>query len=96
MRDDDDVPNGTRWACFRHSVIGHLLASPPPVGELGSALDALASRTWVHPISHEPVQCGRSTIERWLSAEPLLMRSGRSGDAPRSVRQPSAPGERSA
>jgi putative transposase len=66
MRDDDDVPNGTRWACFRHSIIGHLLASPPPAGELGAALDALASRTWVHPTSGEPVRCGRSTIERWL------------------------------
>lgn len=66
MRDDDDVPSGTRWACFRLSVIGHLLSSPPPAGALGAALDALASRTWVHPTSREPVRCGRSTIERWL------------------------------
>jgi len=66
MTSKDDVPTGTRWACFRHSIIGHLLASPPPAGELGAALDALASRTWVHPTSGEPVRCGRSTIERWL------------------------------
>jgi len=59
MRDDDDVPSGTRWACFRHSIIGHLLASPPPAGELGAALDALASRKWIHrKPSAEDVGCG--------------------------------------
>lgn len=66
MADDDDVPTGTRWACFRHSIIGQLLASPPAAGELGAALDALASRTWVHPTTREPMRIGRSTIERWL------------------------------
>jgi hypothetical protein len=66
MGDDDDVPTGTRWACFRHSIIGHLLASPPAAGELGAALDALASRTWVHPTTGDPMRIGRSTIERWL------------------------------
>lgn len=66
MSDDDRVPSGTRWAYFRHSVIGPLLACPPPPGELGAALSALASQTWVHPTTRDPMRIGRSTIERWL------------------------------
>lgn len=64
--DNDVVPIGTRWACFRHSIIGQLLACPPPPGELGAALDTLASRVWRHPTTREPMRVGRSTIERWL------------------------------
>ena len=66
MGDKDDVPSGTRWAFFRHSIIGRLLACPPPRGELGAALDGLASQTWVHPTTRDPMRLGRSTIERWL------------------------------
>jgi putative transposase len=53
------------WAHFRFSVIGQLLAAPPPKGELKAALRALAERSWVHPSSGEPVRFGVSTIERW-------------------------------
>jgi transposase InsO family protein len=54
-----------RWALFRFSVVGPLLASPPAPGELQGALEELASRAWRHPITGEPARFGRSTIERW-------------------------------
>ena len=56
-----------RWAQFRFSVIGALLAAPPPRGALAEELRALAATTWRHPISGAPLRFGRSTIERWLS-----------------------------
>lgn len=55
-----------RWAHLRFSVIGQLLAAPPPKGALRAEIKALAARTWQHPISGEPVRFGASTIERWL------------------------------
>ncbi len=54
-----------RWAHLRFSVIGQLLAAPPPKGGLKSAIEALSQRTWVHPSMGEPVRFGFSTIERW-------------------------------
>jgi putative transposase len=55
-----------RWAHLRFSVIGQLLAAPPPKGKLRAELKKLAARTWQHPITGEPVRFARSTIERWL------------------------------
>jgi len=46
-------------------VIGPLLAAPPESGQLQAQLDTLASRTWRHPQTGQPLQLGRSTIERW-------------------------------
>jgi putative transposase len=54
-----------RWAEFKFSVIGQLLAAPPPKGELAAAIAALAQRTWHHPITDEHTRFGFSTIERW-------------------------------
>jgi transposase InsO family protein len=54
-----------RWGAFRFSVIGHLLAAPPPKGELAAAIAALAERTWRHPILCTHTRFGFSTIERW-------------------------------
>ena len=54
-----------RWAHLRFSVIGQLLAAPPPKGELKAAIAALAERTWQHPTTGEPVRFGFSTIEDW-------------------------------
>jgi putative transposase len=54
-----------KWATFRFSVIGLLLAAPPRRGELAGAIAALAERTWQHPISGKPTRFGFSTIERW-------------------------------
>jgi hypothetical protein len=46
-------------------VVGPLLTCPPPPGELGSHLAALASRRWTHPTTGEATRYGVSTIERW-------------------------------
>jgi len=55
-----------RWARFRFSVIGPLLAAPPERGELQEQLKSLAAKKWHHPISGQRVQFGLSTIERWF------------------------------
>lgn len=55
-----------RWAHLRFSVVGQLLAAPPPKGELRAELKKLAQRTWQHPITGAPVRFALSTIERWL------------------------------
>ena len=54
-----------RWAHFRFSVIGPLLAAPPDRGQLQERLQELAAKKWRHPISGEWVVLGLSTIERW-------------------------------
>jgi transposase InsO family protein len=54
------------WAHLRFSVIGHLLAAPPPKGLLRLELKKLAERTWKHPITGEDVRFGFSTLERWF------------------------------
>jgi hypothetical protein len=54
-----------RWAYFRFSVVGPLLAAPPGPGELSGEFKTLAQKTWRHPITDEAVQFGISTIERW-------------------------------
>jgi len=55
-----------RWAHLRFSVIGHLLAAPPPKGELRAEIEALAARQWRHPTTGDLVRFGFSTIERWF------------------------------
>jgi len=55
-----------RWAHLRFSVVGPLLAAPPPPGELKAALTALANQQWLHPVTGEPTRFAFSTIERWL------------------------------
>jgi putative transposase len=54
-----------RWARLRFSVVGPLLAAPPPRGELALELSRLADKVWRHPASGEPVRFARSTVERW-------------------------------
>lgn len=54
-----------RWAHFRFSVIGPLLAAPPSAGQLQEQLGALAAKKWRHPISGEWTVLGFSTLERW-------------------------------
>jgi putative transposase len=55
-----------RWANLRHSIIGALLAAPPRRGELRTAIEALAAKTWQHPITGKHVSFAYSTLERWL------------------------------
>jgi len=54
-----------RWAHFRFSVIGTLLAAPPARGQLQGQLEELAAKRWRHPITGEWTLFGLSTIERW-------------------------------
>ena len=55
-----------RWAHLRFSVIGQLLAAPPPKGALRGELQKLAARDWRHPTTGMPVRFSVSTIERWF------------------------------
>jgi len=61
----DETRRPQRWAEFRFSVVGPLLAAPPARGTLHATLVRLAATTWRHPITGEPVRFGVSTIERW-------------------------------
>ena len=54
-----------RWANLRFSVVGPLLAAPPPRGELQTELERLAAKQWRHPVTNEPTRFGLKTIERW-------------------------------
>lgn len=66
MSDNDVTTRRERWARFRFSVIGTLLAAPPPPGELEQALRELAGRSWRHPIDATSLRLGFSTIQRWF------------------------------
>lgn len=57
-----------RWARLRFAIIGPLLAAPPAPRELQAALQALAQKTWRHPVSGVELSFGVSTIERWYYA----------------------------
>lgn len=57
--------NSAAFARFRFSVIGPLLSSPPASGELQQTLAALAEKQWLHPVTHQPMTLGISTLERW-------------------------------
>ena len=65
MESSNKESNRERWARFRFSVIGPLLAAPPDKGELRSELEKLKSRVYRHPITGVPTRFGLSTIERW-------------------------------
>jgi len=54
-----------RWAHFRFSVVGPLLAAPPAAGELQKQLEHLSAKTWRHPVTEQPVQFSFPTLERW-------------------------------
>ena len=64
--DEHDGPTHRAWAHFRFSVVGPLLSCPAPRGELRGAIEALAEKSWRHPVSGEWVKFSFSTIERWL------------------------------
>src|SRR5258708_3922284 len=57
-----------RWAQFRFSIIGPLLAQPPEPGELEARLTELSHKTYKNPITGEAQCFGASTIERWYYA----------------------------
>jgi transposase InsO family protein len=61
----DGTGREQRWARFRFSVIGPLLAAPPERGELREELEILARKKWRHPITGQSVQFSLPSIERW-------------------------------
>jgi transposase InsO family protein len=63
-----DPPQRDRWARLRFSIIGPLLAAPPPEGELQAALKSLAAKSWRHPLADREICFGVSTLERWYYA----------------------------
>lgn len=65
MDDKPDVCLEERWAHLRFSIVGPLLSAPPKKGELRSALEALAQKLWLHPLSGEQTTFSFPTIERW-------------------------------
>lgn len=60
------LSSSERWAHFRFAIVGPLLAAPPESGELKAAIEALAEKTWHHPIGGDPVKFAFATIERWF------------------------------
>lgn len=68
MDNETAVSVHERWAHLRFSVVGPLLASPPPPGQLKAQLERLAERQWQHPGTGEPVRFAASTIQRWYYA----------------------------
>jgi transposase InsO family protein len=68
MKSHNDESSTERWARFRFSVIGPLLAAPPPKGQLRAELQRLALKVFQHPVTGAPTSFGLSTIERWYYA----------------------------
>jgi transposase InsO family protein len=65
MTDSPSSRSPESWAHLRFSIIGPLLAAPPPAGQLKLELTALAQKTWRHPVTGQPCRFAFSTIERW-------------------------------
>jgi len=63
-----DPSQRDRWARLRFSIIGPLMAAPPPAGQLHSALGALALKTWRHPDTGLDITFGLSSLQRWYYA----------------------------
>ena len=64
-----------KWAEFRFGVVGVLLFSPPPAGELRSILKELSARSWKHPITGAYTKYSYSAIERWYYRAKIEQRS---------------------
>jgi putative transposase len=65
---DEKAGRHQRWAHLRFSIVGPLLAAPPPHGELERELEKLAAKQWLHPVTAQPVGFALSTIQRWYYA----------------------------
>lgn len=55
-----------RWARLRFNVVRPLLEAPPPTDRLHDAFEALAAKSWQHPITNESIQFSVLSIERWF------------------------------
>lgn len=62
----EKMPMWQRWAQFRFAVIGKLLSSPPPKGQLQKTIERLSRQIYQHPVdANRRISIGASTIERW-------------------------------
>ena len=68
MKSVVDPRNRDRLARLRFAIIGPLLAAPPAPKALYAALQALAVRSWRHPVTGLDVCFAVSTLERWYYA----------------------------
>jgi len=66
MNHTPDRSTSELWARFRFSVVGSLLSSPPARGQLKAAIEALAAKTWTHPVDGREIRFAAVTIERWF------------------------------
>jgi putative transposase len=63
---DPKMPRWQHWAQFRFAVIGGLLSSPLENGQLQRELQALARKSYQHPLAPDKrISPSFSTIERW-------------------------------
>lgn len=53
------------WGRFRFSVVGSLLSSACSRGELKTAIESLAAKTWTHPVTGRYIHFAAKTIEAW-------------------------------
>lgn len=67
MSERVDVCLEERWAYLRFSIVGPLLSAPPQSGELVSAIEALANKLWLHPVTGEQTRFSFPTIERGIT-----------------------------
>jgi hypothetical protein len=65
MNDEQLIPSNRRWAEFRFSIVGGLLASPPKKGDLQEEIEILSRKLWKHPTTGYLTSFGFSTIESW-------------------------------
>lgn len=65
MGNEEIRSKSQKWAEFRLSVVGAMLASPPGYGELTEILQHLSKKAWIHPTNGKPRQFSFGTIERW-------------------------------
>jgi len=64
-KDRSGVSIHRRWAEFRLSIIGPLLANPPIYGESKSRMIELIKENYRNPITDEPMKISFATVERW-------------------------------
>jgi putative transposase len=59
------MSSSKKWAEFKFSAIGYLLAAPPDYGKLRLKLEELSNKSWKHPISGEAYRISLKTLEKW-------------------------------
>jgi putative transposase len=74
-----------RWAQMRFSVVGRLLAAPPPAGELRAEIEKLAAQEWRHPITGAPIPLQLLVCRALVLPKPQATQRSGAGLAPQSA-----------